>query len=192
MRNKNSLKIATDVVMTVLLLFLMGYQLWGEAAHEWAGAGMFILFIVHHVLNKGWHKSLFKGKYTPMRILQTGIDILLVAAMLAQMYSGILLSRHVFGFLPFHAGMALARRLHILGSYWGFTLMSLHLGLHWKRLIGKLPFSAQKPYSAIAFVLSFVIAGYGLYVLIERDIPTYLFLRTEFVFLDYGEKIFRF
>ena len=33
-------KIIVDVLMTLVLLFLMGYQLWGEAAHEWAGAGM--------------------------------------------------------------------------------------------------------------------------------------------------------
>lgn len=30
-------KIATDVVMTVLLLFLMSYQLVGNTAHEWLG-----------------------------------------------------------------------------------------------------------------------------------------------------------
>ena len=33
-------KLAVDVLMTLALLFLMGYQIWGETAHEWAGAGM--------------------------------------------------------------------------------------------------------------------------------------------------------
>ena len=28
------IKIVVDVLMTLALLFLMGYQLWGEAAHE--------------------------------------------------------------------------------------------------------------------------------------------------------------
>lgn len=49
----------------------MGYQLWGEEVHEWAGAGLFILFLAHHILKRGWHHSLFKEKYTPVRILQT-------------------------------------------------------------------------------------------------------------------------
>ena len=187
MKGKGSLKIIVDVLMTVLLLFLMGYQLWGEEAHEWAGAGMFVLFIAHHVLNRGWHKGLFKGKYTRVRILLTGIDLLLFAAMLAQMYSGILMSRHVFAFLPFDTGMALARRLHILGSYWGFTLMSLHLGMHWKMLLGKLP--TEK---ILFSLISLAIAGYGLYAFVKRDILTYLFLQTEFVFLDYGESILLF
>ena len=51
MKPKARLKVGIDILMTLLLLFLMGYQFWGEAAHEWAGAGMFALFIVHHLLN---------------------------------------------------------------------------------------------------------------------------------------------
>lgn len=45
-------KIIVDVLMTLVLLFLMGYQFWGEAAHEWAGAGMLLLFLAHHFLNR--------------------------------------------------------------------------------------------------------------------------------------------
>ena len=45
------------------------------------------------------------------------------------MYSSIVLSRYVFAFLPIERGLALARRLHILGSYWGFLMMSLHLAV---------------------------------------------------------------
>lgn len=61
------LKIVLDVLMTLALLFLMGYQFWGEAPHEWVGAGMFVLFLIHHLLNGSWHKNLLHGKYTPMR-----------------------------------------------------------------------------------------------------------------------------
>ena len=65
MKPKAKVKIAVDVLMTLGMLFLMGYQFWGDVAHEWAGAGMFVLFILHHALNGGWYKSLFRGKYTP-------------------------------------------------------------------------------------------------------------------------------
>ena len=136
MKPKAILKIVLDVLMTLALLFLMGYQLWGEAPHEWVGAGMFVLFILHHLLNGSWHKNLLRGKYTPMRVLMLGIDTLVLIAMLLQMYSGIVMSRHVFSFLGIGGGMMLTRRLHILGAYWGFALMSLHLGLHWRRLMG--------------------------------------------------------
>lgn len=43
------------MIMTVLLLFLMARQLTGDSAHEWLGAGMLILWIVHHILNRSWY-----------------------------------------------------------------------------------------------------------------------------------------
>lgn len=143
MKAKLKLKWTLDVLMTIALLFLMGYQFWGEAAHEWIGAGMFVLFISHQVCNLNWYKNLFSlksgifrpGKYTPMCIIRTVINFLALAAMLMQIYSGIILSRHVFAFLPIQGGTALARRLHVLGSYWGFLFMSLHLGLHWGMIL---------------------------------------------------------
>ena len=100
------LKIAVDLGMTVLLFVLMAYQLTGDFAHEWAGAAMFLLFIAHHILNRRWVMNLGKGRYTPVRILQSALDILLLAAMLGLMVSGIILSRHVFGFLPISGGAA--------------------------------------------------------------------------------------
>lgn len=111
----------------------MGYQFWGEKAHEWAGMGIFILFLVHHILNLGWYKNLLKGNYPPFRIFQIVINVLALVSMLVLMYSSVILSRYVFSFLPIENGLALARRLHILGSHWGFLLMSLHIGLHLSR-----------------------------------------------------------
>lgn len=106
-------KIIIDIFMTLALLFLMGYQLWGDVAHEWVGAEMFMLFIAHHVLNFNWHKNLFKNKYTARRIAVLCIDILVFADMLMMVFSGIVISRHVFAFLPISGGVMLARRLHI-------------------------------------------------------------------------------
>lgn len=192
MKPKSILKFTVDIIMTVLLLFLMGYQFWGETAHEWIGAGMFFLFIAHHILNFNWYRSTFKGRYTAVRVVTLCIDLLVLLAMLAQMYSGIVMSRYVFASLPFNGGMSLARRLHILGAYWGFLLMSLHLGLHWNMILGMFRKAAgikskAKNRSIIAFIIGLAIAGYGVWAFIGRDFPTYLFLKSEFVFLDYNE-----
>ena len=51
MKQKQILKIITDVFMTALFLLLMAYFLMGEAAHEWLGVGIFALFVLHHVIN---------------------------------------------------------------------------------------------------------------------------------------------
>lgn len=192
MKPKTVIKLAVDVVMTLALLFLMGYHFWGEILHEWVGVGMLLLFIAHHILNGHWHKNLFKGKYEALRVLTLCIDFLVLISMLVQMYSGIVMSRYVFDFLSFSGGMSLARRLHILGAYWGFLLMSLHLGLHWNMILGMSRKAAgikskAKSRSIIAFIIGLVIAGYGVWAFISRDFLTYVFLKSEFVFLDYSE-----
>lgn len=199
MKPKVKLKIGIDILMTLGLLFVSGYQLWGEAAHEWIGAILFALFIAHHLLNAGWHRNLAKGRYTPMRVIQVLVDLALFIMMLLQMYSGVILSRHVFRFLPIESGMALARRLHILGAYWGYLLMSLHIGLHWNMLMGigrqgikKTKGAVQKPTLSVSFFVSAAIALYGGYVFMKRDFMTYLFLKSEFVFLDYEEPVILF
>ena len=45
MKRKMKLQIGTDCAMTVLLLILMEKQLTVETAHEWLGAGMFVLWV---------------------------------------------------------------------------------------------------------------------------------------------------
>ena len=104
--------------MTTALLGVMGYQCWGEEAHEWVGSGLFVLFIIHHILNGNWHRNLLRGKYTPVRMLQTGINLLVFLAMLGLMVSGVMMSNYVFDFLPIHGGMSFARLLHMAASHW--------------------------------------------------------------------------
>lgn len=48
MKPKMIAKICVDIGMTAALLLLMPYELVGQAAHEWIGIGIFVLFIAHH------------------------------------------------------------------------------------------------------------------------------------------------
>ena len=183
MKPKQIVKVCVDAAMTVGLLFLMGYHLWGDTAHEWVGAGMFVLFILHHILNWRWWAGMFKGRYSVVRILQTVIDLLTLAAMLGLMVSGVILSSKVFAFLQIRGHMAFARRLHMVASSWGFLLMSAHLGLHWGMLLGitRKTRLTGKPVSPLPTVLGALIAIYGVFALVKRNLATYLFLRSEFV-----------
>lgn len=38
--------------------------------------------------------------------------------------------------LPIHGPMATARSMYMAASYWGFVLMSIHLGMHWGMIVG--------------------------------------------------------
>lgn len=193
MKPKAKFKLAVDLLMTLALLFLMGYQLWGETAHEWAGAFMLVLFIAHHVLNAVWYRNLFRGKYTGIRILTSAVDLVLLAVMICLMASGIIMSRHVFAFLPISGGMGTARLVHMAACYWGFILMAFHLGLHWGKMLARFRQMSGMDRSSgirriVLWIAGVLTAGYGLYAFVTRDLATYMFLRTQFVFLDYSES----
>lgn len=59
MKPKAIVRIGIDIGMTVLLLLLMAYELIGSGLHEWIGLAMFVLFVCHHLLNRGGTKICF-------------------------------------------------------------------------------------------------------------------------------------
>ena len=166
MPTKQKIKCTVDLGMTVLLPLLMAYSLVGEAAHEWLGMAMLALFILHHALNFKWLKNVRNGRYSGFRILQTMLAALILLTMLGSMVSGILMSCHVLGTVRFRAG-DWAQSVHLFCAYWGFVLMSLHLGLHWTMILG-------------------VISGFGIVFFVRNRLTDYLFLRTHFVMLDWN------
>lgn len=186
------IKVIIDFLMTILLLLLMAFQITGQEFHEWFGAGMLVLFLVHNILNFKWYKNLFKGKYRITRVLQITINFAVLLSMLCLAYSGIVMSHYVFGFVSVKGAMALARQMHMAASYWGFVLMSVHLGFHWGMVVGmagkiirnrKMP----KGISWIPRILAVVIAGYGAVCFYKADIIFYMFLKIQFAFFDYEQ-----
>ena len=153
---------------------------------------MFVLFIVHHILNRKWSGNLFHGKYSSYRSLQTVSAVLVFFAMLGSMVSAVLISREVFAFLPISGGRSFGRTLHMLCAYWGFLFLSFHLGIHWNMILGMAGKLCGKPSKLRARLIrtaGILIAIYGVYALIRRDILSYLFLQTQFVFFDFEEPL---
>ncbi len=191
MKPKQILKIITDISMTVLLLLLMAYSLIGEAAHEWLGVGIFLLFVLHHVLNIKWCRNLFRGKYQPIRVFGTVLTLLVILSMAGSMISGILLSRYVFR-LDIHSFSTSLQTIHMLCSYWGFIFLSLHLGLHWGGIMGMARKLTKKPSKIREWMLrsmAALIAAYGAYAFVKRDFGNYMLLRYHFVFFDFDEPL---
>lgn len=190
MKPKMIVKLCVDFAMTVILLLLMTYELIGQALHEWLGIVVFALFILHHILNGGFYKSVFKGKYSPIRIFQTVLFAGITLAMLGSAVSGIIISRHALTFLPISGGRSFGRTLHMLSAYWGFILMSLHLGFHWIIMMNSSgEFVKKTPVKWSLRAIGTVIAGYGIYAFIKRGLIQYLFLKTQFVFFDFEEPL---
>lgn len=186
---KPIIKRVVDLLMTAALLLLMSYSLIGEAAHEWIGMGMFLLFTAHLILNRKWVGSLGRGRWPAYRMIQTALVVLCFLTMVGLMISGIILSNYIFVGLRIRGWSALARQAHLLCSYWGFLLMSLHLGLHWSMVLtAARRFSKAQWFRWLGW-LGWLTAAYGVYALWKRGLPEYLFLRTHFVFFDYEEPV---
>lgn len=193
-KTKPRVKMKIDILMTALLLGLMAYQVTGQALHEWFGTGELLLFIAHNILNIRWYGNLFKGKYRLLRIIQTTVNFSILISMLCLGYSGIVMSRYVFAPLSIHGPMATARSMHMAASYWGFVLMSFHLGMHWGMVTGMFGrLSKGRVLSGLSVwvlrLASVLIAGYGLYCFIRKDIVSYMFLKNEFVFFDFEQSM---
>ena len=75
-----------------------------------------------------------------------------------------------------------ARLVHLCLAYWGFVLLSVHLGLHLGAMLPK-----KLPKAAAAAVL--IVMAYGAYAFVRRGFFDYLLLRTAFVFLDHSEPV---
>ena len=174
-----------DILMTVMLPLQMAYSLIGERFHETEGVILFALFLTHHVMHLNWWRNLFKGRYNAYRIFNTAVNIALSVIMLCLPFSGIAMSKHLFTFLPTAGFAADARTVHLCLAYWGYILMCVHLGMHIDAMLKKKPNWLKYPVTVVSL--------YGVCAFIRRDIPVYMFLRSQFVFFDFSQpRIFFF
>ena len=199
-----------DILMTILLLLSMSYELigpaisetlekfssisfdgyeYGSLIHEILGISLIILFLVHLWLNRWWIRTLFKGRYNLTRVIMTLANIFLILDVILLTFSGLIMSR-IFE-LPFSEGlMSFARTAHISASFWGYVIMSFHIGLNW-HIFSAMMFKRWKP-GGVLHVVAFVIMACGGYAFVRRNIWDYMMLNSQFVFFDFDEPFMYF
>lgn len=184
---KKTVKTILDILMIAALPVLMADSLAGETLHEIVGTGMFVVFIIHHVLNRKATSAMFRGEQSAVRIVNTVLNIILFAVMILLPVSGIVISKHLYTFLPTAGLSAVARTAHLVLSYWGFALMSVHLGFHADAWLTRL--KRKKTAFVILAAVVTLIAAYGAYAFIANRIYEYMFLKTQFVFFDFDKPL---
>ncbi|SDM48997.1 DUF4405 domain-containing protein [Lachnospira pectinoschiza] len=188
-KHRKGIKIGIDVAMTILLPLLMGYSLIGEALHEWMGMAIFLLFITHHILN--WKHRKRKVAFRWSIFFNELVNGLLAVIMILLPVSGMLMSRHLFPWLDLGIPMILIRRTHMLLSYLGFVLMSLHIGMHMETVFAMTGLNKKiaqmGKYRIISILCQIIIVIYGCAAFIKHDFIAYLFLQRYFVYIDYSE-----
>ncbi len=180
----NIIKRIVDVALMVTLLLLMAFQVTEQLAHEWLGITMFVLTIVHQVLNRKYYAAIFKGKYSPLRIFQLIVNILLLLTFVCTALSGMMMSRFATPFMNGILPSSIVRQGHLALSHWSFVLMGLHLGLHFGIVMSKLK---NRTVKIILGTVMTGIAVYGFYLFFKSDMLNYMLFKNPFAFLDYDK-----
>ena len=182
------IRMLLDIAMTIMFIILMGYYITGNTVHEILGTIIFILFIIHNILNIKWYKSIFKGKHEFKRTFHIIINLLLFLSMIGMMVSGIMISSKVFSFLNIPTTM-FARRLHMVSTSWGFVLMSIHVGLHITGMMNKLNNKMKNnTFEYVYYFVLILIIGFGVYSFITNKVYEDMFLMNDFKFFDYEQS----
>lgn len=173
MKSNMLIRMVIDLSMTVLMLVAMAYQITGNTIHELVGVLLFSLFIVHNILNRRWYKTIFKGKHNLRRILSIAVNLLFLVSMAVVMISSVPISRDLFAFIPINNNMSLLQ-IHIITSYWGFILMSVHIGMSWGTIINAVRkmkgiTSTNRIRTIVLRILAVLIVVYGVQASFERE-----------------------
>ena len=189
---KKYIRITIDIIMFILFIILMGYHITENKIHEILGVITFIFFILHHVVNIKWYKTLFKGKYSFYRVFQILIDAFLFIAMIGIIVSSIMISSNVFSFLNIKTTM-FARSLHMLSTSWTFVLMAIHLGLHLNIMLSKFTKKMKNStFEYVYYLIMVLLIIFGIYAFIDNELWKDMFLLNKFKFFDYQESPFIF
>ena len=180
--SKRKMQITVDVLMTAVLLLQMSYSIAGELFHEISGIAFFVLFAVHHILSLNNTKALFKGNHSSDKIVKIIVDIVLFLIIICMMLSALSISKYVFTFFGINGLSSLGRTVHMLGAYWGFALMNIHIGFHLDIMLKKpLRYKKKKPFVIAALCAVF---SAGLILFIKEGIIKYMLFINQFVYFD--------
>lgn len=185
--NTSTSRLWLTLAMTLLYVAALGCRLTGAVAHEWVGLAYCALCILHLVINRRWLKSITKGRYSFRRYANLLLNMLLLLSVITLCVTGIMGSRHVFGFLGFKGGMDI-RQLHTFATYWGLVLLGVHTGLQWVMMLAGLK-SIQRTTSLLAargvrLCLAVLLSAYGVWASFDRAMGSKLFLGFSFDFWD--------
>lgn len=148
MKIRKIVKIITDILMFADFIFLMSHEVVRNlSAHGIFGTALFALFVLHHILNGGFYRSLNRGKYNSVRILLSTTAWLLFVLMILMAFSSVMMSGAVFTFSSINM-TSWSRPLHTFSCSWGFLVMGFHLGLHLHSKLKKLESAANCKKSA--------------------------------------------
>ena len=137
---KNLIRITLDLLMAITFALLMNPRvLNGLPFHEIAGLVIGVAILTHIGLNFRWVIQTSKKVFNPTLPGKTrfsyALNILLLISMATIIITGILISRVVLPSLAIEGSRGI-RGLHNLSSNVTLALVGIHIGVHWKWIMG--------------------------------------------------------
>jgi len=187
-----ALRLVLDGIAVGLLLFAFSYHWLGNATHEVAGIGMFMLLVVHNLFHRRWYSTLStsgRARRGGFNLALTGV---LLAGMLALLASSLVISETLFAGWRMDDDFT-ARQVHAGIAYWLLLIVAVHLGLRWPMLmaVGRTMFGIQGTHvlrSVILRSIAIAIAVQGLCSMVALNLHNRLLFRVSLDWWNFEES----
>lgn len=181
MKDKKMIKIIVDILMFIIILLEFSKLYTGQLWHEVFGIILFILFVIHNILNISFYKNILRGKYTILRTISTIVNIMFLKCMLLTIILGIPISSEIFKGLNLNENMTI-RKLHTVLGYWNIVLLGIHLGFHFKIIFAKLKnmIKDKKTIKFLFYIIELIIIIFGIKTMVDMNFGAYLLGKSSF------------
>ena len=132
----NIIRIILDTITAGTIILLMDLQIIGLALHEAIGLILYLLFVIHKIINRKWIVGISRAffKKIPLKTrLNYILDFLMLIGFTLVFVSGALISRTI-SWLP-GGGSQLWRDIHIITALTVFIISGIHVGLHFRFIL---------------------------------------------------------
>lgn len=187
------LRLVLDSVAAGLLLFAFAYFWQGNASHEWAGIGMFMLLIVHNAFHRRWFSSLAREPRAKRGKFNIALTLVLLVGMLALLGTSMVISETLFSGLRLDDDFTL-RRVHAGIAYWLLIVVAIHLGLRWPLLmaVASKLFGFKESNAARTAILRLAAAGIalqGVFSALALNLPARLLFQISLDWWNFEESV---
>lgn len=167
----NLIKIIFDIIISALLVLMFNKNVISLNFHEIGGLILLGCFLIHKLLNWKWivevSKKIFSKDLNFKLRFGYIIDILLLLAMVTILISGIFISKVLFTWISSPGGNW--KVLHYFVSALSLILVGIHIGLHWRFVMGmlkkyvKLPALVARIASIVLVIAILLFGSYNIY-----------------------------
>lgn len=124
--------------MFISMILLMKTDITGLQLHEILGICLFIIFIIHKIINFKWVKSVGKNILNKNMKSKSKImffsDFILFIFVTLNVTTGILVSKFILVGITVN-NIEIVTILHKFFAWWSSILISIHIGLHWENVV---------------------------------------------------------